>query len=211
MIANQAAQQVANLLLQAGVPSAHAMDVAQRLLSMAQSSPPPDPGVRSFNPTSANTVEFFNQYKQDEERAKDGAAGKAGKDGLPGYGGRGVDGRDGMPGVPGQPGMIDWETIRNLIAAMIQEALAAFLVHLLTNVLTCRWFRQKFRDCMDSWPRVSWVSPCPTCCKKHGRIPAGTDVCRQLSIHEARTTNHARRIAKIEKELKNTISCEDGP
>lgn len=210
MIANQAAQQVANLLVQAGVPSPHALDVAQRLLSMANESPAPAQGARSFDATSANNAEFFNKYKRDEENAKDGATGKAGKDGLPGYGGRGVDGRDGMPGIPGEPGTIDWDSIRDLIASMIAEALSAFLTHLLTNVLTCRWFRQKFRECMDSWPsggQPASAGCSPVCCKGEQYL-GGQSICSILRRHRITLNKHDRRLNKIERELRNTTDCE---
>lgn len=208
MIANQAAQQIANLLVQAGVPSPHSMDVAQRLLAMSNAAPAAAPGSRSFDSQSANNSDFYNRFKSDEERAKDGAAGKAGKDGLPGYGGSGVDGRDGMPGIPGEPGTIDWDSIRALIAAMIAEALSAFLANLLNNVLTCRWFKKKFQDCLDVGPGGNDLSSCPKCCKQHGPILKGTDVCWQLMMHAYSLRDLKKRVTKIEQDLKNTTDCE---
>ena len=210
MSSNQAAQQVANLLIQAGAPPGHALDVAQRLLSMANNGPAASQGPRSITGFQANSSQFFNKYKTDEQNAKDGVDGKAGKDGLPGYGGRGVDGKDGIPGAPGAPGEVNWDNIRSMIASMIQEALSAFLTNLLTNVLTCRWFLKKFEDCVK-WSPGGGESTggCPKCCKDHGMgMVKGRDVCEVLKLHASQFAKILGRLTKIEKDLADTTDCE---
>lgn len=210
MSSPQAAQQIANLLVQAGVPSGHALDVAQRLLTMANSGPVAAQGEKTIDSTAANNSEFFNKYKTDEQNAKDGRDGKAGKDGLPGYGGRGVDGRDGIPGVPGRDGEVNWDNIRDMIAQMIREALAVFLAHLLNTVLSCTWFTRKYRDCITTQPGGGGVGGgCPKCCKDWGNgIQPGKDVCEVLSQHASMLQKIRRRLDAIEKDLKNTTDCE---
>lgn len=209
MSSRQAAQQIASLLTQAGVPAGHSLDVAQRLLSMANAGPMQAQGSRSIDANSANNAEFYNRHKADEQASRDSAAGKAGKDGLPGYGGRGVDGRDGIPGVPGVQGEINWDNIRDMIAQMIQEALSAFLTNLLTNVLNCTWFRRKLRDCVESAPGNGGTSAgcSPKCCKGEGAM-SGMSICSILNKHATTLGQHERRLKKIEKDLAETTDCE---
>ena len=210
MSSPQAAQQIANLLLQAGVPSGHALDVAQRLLAMSNSGPVPAQGSRIIDSTAANNAEFFNQHRTEEQPARDGVDGRAGKDGLPGYGGRGIDGKDGIPGVPGASGQVDYDRIRQMIAQMLQEALDRFLQRLLNSVLSCTWFARKYRDCIVSQPGGGGVkSSCPKCCKDYGMgIQKDTDVCETLRKHAWMLQKIRERLDKVEKDLANTTDCE---
>ena len=209
MSSNQAAQQIANLLMQAGVPAGHSLDVAQRLLSMSNSGPAAARGSREITSSQANNSAFFNRYKSDEQTAKDGVDGKAGKDGLPGYGGRGVDGKDGIPGAPGAPGEINWDNIRQMIASMIAEALQGFLTNLLTNVLTCRWFLKKFEDCVKWNPGGGGKSDCPKCCNDPAiGIMKNVNICQKLWQFSQEFARIKGRLTKIEKDLADTTDCE---
>jgi hypothetical protein len=183
--------------------------VAQRLLTMSNNGPAASRGSRSVSSSQANNPEFFNQYKADEQAAKDGTDGKAGKDGLPGYGGRGVAGRDGIPGAPGDPGEIDWDNIRLMIAAMIQEALATFLTHLLNNILNCRWFLKKFEDCVKWSPGGGSVVDCPKCCNDPAiGTMKNVNICQKLWQFSQEFGRIKGRLTKIEKDLADTTDCE---
>lgn len=208
MSSNQAAQQIANLLMQAGVPAGHSLDVAQRLLSMSNNGPAASRGSRTITSSQANNPTFFNRYKADEQATRDGVDGKAGKDGLPGYGGSGVDGRDGIPGAPGNPGEINWDNIRQMMAEMIAEALGLFLTNLLQNVLTCRWFIKKFDDCIRLVPGGG-VSDCPKCCNRDSLNDyKGKDICSLLRDHFLEIQKIKRRLDAIEKDLEDATDCE---
>lgn len=214
MTNNVAAQQIAGLLTQAGIPAPHSLDVAQRLLSMANtgSAGAANQGVRSYDSTSANNSTFQNRYRSRDSNGKDGAAGRAGKDGLPGYGQRGVDGKDGMQGIPGTPGTIDWDAIKSLIdemiAAAISEALAAFETRLLTQVLNCNWFRKKASECLDV-PGGGPAGGCPKCCSDDRlMVYKNKDICSILYQHFIQIQQIKKRLDAIEKDLKNTTTCE---
>ena len=209
MSSRQAAQQVANLLVQAGIPSGHALDVAQRLLTMGNAGPTATQGPRAVDSTSANNSEFFNRHKTDEAKARDGEAGTAGKDGLSGYGGSGIDGRDGIPGVPGRDGEVNWDNIQAMIGAMIQESLSGFLASLLNSVLSCTWFTRKYKDCVSTQPGGGGGGGCPTCCSRSELHDyANKDICSILFQHRNWIKRLETRINTIEKDLKNTTDCE---
>jgi hypothetical protein len=209
---NQAAQQIANLLVQAGTPPGHALDVAQRLLTMSNNGPAANRGPKTVTSSQANNPQFFNRFKTDEQNARDGEAGTAGKDGLPGYGGTGVDGRDGIPGAPGNPGEVNWDNIRDMIASMIQEALSGFLANLLNTVLSCTWFTKKFRDCIDAQPGGGGGLGCPKCCNRSSlKELSGQDICSILLAWRpeiVKVKDLEKRIKAIEKDLNNTTDCE---
>jgi len=209
---NVSAQQIAGLLTQAGVPAGHSADIAQRLLTMANSPVPGSQGARSFNQTSANNAAFYNAHKAKEANARDGAAGRAGKDGLPGYGGTGTTGRDGMPGIPGTPGTIDWDSIKDLIDSMtssaIEGAYAAFETRIMER-LNCSWFQKKVNDCIRWATGGGSFGGCPKCCNDPAvGIMKNKDVCQVLWQQQNELVRIKKRLDAIEKDLANTTNCE---
>lgn len=115
-ISNRAAQQVAGLLVQGGLPSGHAADVAQRLLSSFNSSSvgglssSRQWGREEFISTGSALRSAFNPP---EQPAYPSPSETAGKDGLPGANGwgfagaAGADGANGENGLNGQDGYIE--------------------------------------------------------------------------------------------------------
>jgi len=115
-ISNRAAQQVAALLVQGGLPSGHAADVAQRLVSAGAGGST----SRLSNARTWGREEFIsagptlrNAFNPPETPDAPSAAGTAGADGLPGANGwgwggpAGADGAVGENGLNGQDGFIE--------------------------------------------------------------------------------------------------------
>lgn len=140
-ISQQAAQQVAALLTQSlGLPGGQGAEIAQRLLSAANTS------VNSSRTSSARTISrdnittrFRNTFRPSEQRpfpsqngidGKDGTAGQGGRDGVAGS--TGSTGATGAAGAAGAGGLsaADWQAIGAVIDAAIQQALSDFLDNL---------------------------------------------------------------------------------
>ena len=142
------AQQIGDLLSQSGVPANHSLDIAQRLLTLADSSQTAGGNTsaksREITSSQAKSSSFKNQFKSKEQAATDGEDGRAGKDGLPGYGGTGVDGKDGQQGdsgSAGQDGQVDLTGLSGIIYGLLPG--------LLDKILNCQWFRKKAQACLQ--------------------------------------------------------------
>jgi len=144
------AQQIGDLLTQSGVPANHSLDIAQRLLTLADSSQTAggnansNANSREITASQARSSQFRNQFRSKEQTAEDGEDGRAGKDGLSGYNGTGVDGKDGEQGdsgSAGRDGQVDLTGLSGIIFGLLPG--------LLDKILTCAWFRKKAQSCLQ--------------------------------------------------------------
>jgi hypothetical protein len=142
------AQQIGDLLTQSGVPANHSLDIAQRLLTLADSSQTAGGNTnaesREITASQARSSSFKNQFRSKEQTAVDGEDGRAGKDGLSGYNGTGVDGKDGEQGgsgSAGRDGQVDLTGLSGIIFGLLPG--------LLDKILTCTWFRKKAQACLQ--------------------------------------------------------------
>ena len=180
------AQQIGDLLSQSGVPANHSLDIAQRLLTLADSSQTAGGNTsaksREITSSQARSSSFKNQFKSKEQAATDGEDGRAGKDGLPGYGGTGVDGKDGQQGdsgSAGQDGQVDLTGLSGIIYGLLPG--------LLDKILTCTWFRKKAAACLVDITPTPPSLPCKpaiegdiVCCAGNGGA-SKRSVCAQIN------------------------------
>ena len=194
------AQQIGELLTQSGVPSNHSLDIAQRLLTLADSSQvQTDSSSREITSDQARSSSFRNRFRSKEQTAIDGEDGRNGKDGLRGYNGTGVDGKDGESGQDGETGQAGRDGEVDLTG--LTGIIYGLLPGLLDKILNCQWFRKKARECLPdiSTPPSLPCSPAIKgdirCCDNKGTA-SGKSVCSSIDQISKELTRLRERIDK---------------
>jgi hypothetical protein len=194
---NRAAQQIASLLSQAGVPAAHSIEIAQRLILVASSA---SSEPRTYGPDDdRGSVPVQNRFRPPESPRRS-AVGSAGKDGLAGVDGiaglDGINGMDGSDGRDGADGQVDYDRINQ----MIQNAI--------NNLLYGGVYRGK-KDCCKDLEDIKKRLKALEDKKNQKEECMGNSLCNVLKQQAAELRKLRRKIEEIEKKLKNTVECKE--